>query len=424
MKHTRAALRWFNWSAGLRAVFDTVCSSGSFVFVALVLSLGVPRESMGFFGAMTQVASVFQLLSLGLVSRVPSRKRYAVTLGLVEPVVLTVAIILALVAPASCRLYVLAGGVFLAAALRHLTVPVTDDWLASTIPSLIRGRYIGRRSQVLAVVAMVGAPLVGWIADRMGSAHPVGLALLFAVGGLTGVAAVACLGRAHMPTSAAARVRPRDLLAVWRFPVFRRYLAAVVVYNLPFFLCGPYNQVMHLDVFGLGKAQVGLITAGAFVVRFAALSVCSRLLNRVGGGRMVVWVTPLYVLWFLGFALSAPGRLWPLLIGHLCMALGEAAYSVAAYDGLCEAIPKTASRPACFVVYNLGIAAAGASLSLLAVGMLGWLKGFGIVVVGPWQLTHFHLLFALSAVLMAGCGLAGRLFPHSAGGSPTGGKGS
>jgi low affinity Fe/Cu permease len=106
------------------------------------------------------------------------------------------------------------------------------------------------------------------------------------------------------------------------------------------------------------------------------------------------------------------------------MALGEAAYSVAAYDGLCEAIPKTASRPACFVVYNLGIAAAGASLSLLAVGMLGWLKGFGIVVVGPWQLTHFHLLFALSAVLMAGCGLAGRLFPHSAGGSPTGGKGS
>jgi hypothetical protein len=44
---TRASLRRFNWNAGLRGAFETVCGGSTFIFVAFASSLGLSKERMG-----------------------------------------------------------------------------------------------------------------------------------------------------------------------------------------------------------------------------------------------------------------------------------------------------------------------------------------------------------------------------------------
>ena len=252
IQQTRESLAWFNWTATLRAVYDTVCSGGSLVFVPLALGLGVRREDMGFLGAVTSFACLLQFGALALLYWVSNRKRYVIALAVTEPVLLVGLVAAALVAPAGLRLPLLALALFLGAALRNLQAPVTDDWLATSIPEALRGRYIGLRNQVLAVVTVVAAPVIGYVADHIAKDNTAGYISFFSLGAVVGVAAALCLSRAHMPPLAAeARVTRDALLAVWRSRVFRRFLTGLVIYNVPFYLVGAFYTVFSLDVLKL-----------------------------------------------------------------------------------------------------------------------------------------------------------------------------
>lgn len=410
-QQTRESLAWFNWTATLRAIYDTVCSGGSLVFVPLALGLGVRREDMGFFGAVTSFACLLQFAALALLFWVSNRKRYVIALAVVEPLLLVGLVAAALVAPPGLRLPLLALALFLGAALRNLQAPVTDDWLATSIPEALRGRYIGLRNQVLAVVTVVAAPVIGYVADHIDKSNTAGYIGLFSLGAVVGVAAASCLSRAHMPPLAAEAGVSRDaLLTVWRNPPFRRFLTGLVIYNAPFYLAGAFYTVFSLEVLKLSKSQVGLICSVSFLLRIGALRVLGRLANRLGPVRLTLWGTPLYMLWFFGFAASTPAHWWPLVVGYLCMALGEAAYGLGYYEALCRAVPEEGGRPAYFATANVVSAACGTLLPALAVPLLDVLHGFAPVTIGGQEFTHFHMLFLISTLMMVGCGFGARLF--------------
>ena len=40
-------LKAFNWNAGLRSFYDTICGAGLFIFVSFALSLGLAKERIG-----------------------------------------------------------------------------------------------------------------------------------------------------------------------------------------------------------------------------------------------------------------------------------------------------------------------------------------------------------------------------------------
>ena len=198
-RETRDSLGWFNWNVSLRGAFETICGGTTLVFTAFALAIGVPRDAMGYFSAVISCACIVQLLGMPLTNRVRRRKRFILAVALVEPLLLLAAVLVTPLLPAPWRPVSLGAALFVAAACLHLTRPFADDWLATTIPSGLRGRYIGRRIRVSSL-AIIGSTLaVGAGVEVLGKDNTAGLAGLLVAGAVFGVLAALFLARATRP---------------------------------------------------------------------------------------------------------------------------------------------------------------------------------------------------------------------------------
>ena len=181
---TRRSLTWFNLNAMLRGMFDILCGGTTFMFVAFALALGIPGEKMSRFTLAASLGCLFQIIVLLVLKKVFDRKRFIIRLGLVEPVVLIAGVLVVPFLPPAFRLYVLVATVFVAAAFLHMTRPIMDDWVSSTIPAGIRGRYLGRRMQLLSLTLIATMLLAAWAGDLVGKNNVWGLATLLSAGGV------------------------------------------------------------------------------------------------------------------------------------------------------------------------------------------------------------------------------------------------
>ena len=399
----RDSLRRFNWNAGMRSIFDTVCGGTTFIFVAFARSLGLAREQMGWMTFLISGACVVQMVGLPLIGRAANKKRFALTLALVEPALVIAAVILALLLPAPFRFTAFAAAVFMAAAFIHLARPVTDDWLATLIPSGIRGRYLGRRVQIVSTVTIASTLIAGYLGERIGMNNRVGLGLILIAGGVCGLAAVLMLRDAVMPAlAAAAQPGWHDFAVVLRTPGFMRILAVNILYNLPFFLACPYYQVFNLEVALMPAGMIALMQTGYYTVKILSLPTLGRLVDRWGTRRTFYLTGFLYAAFFATFLLCGPGRYWPLMAAWAMVALADGAWALAFQSALYASIPETAARPAYFAVNNFATISLFGLGGAIAVPVLQSIKEVHLVL-GPLTLGNLHLLYGFCALLMIPC---------------------
>ena len=110
----------------------------------MALALGVHKEQIGVLASVASLACVVQLLALAVMNGIVDKKRFTVLIAYIEPVVIAGMIVAVYFAPLQYKLPVIVIGVLIAAASIHLIKPTVDEWLASSIPENIRGRYLGR----------------------------------------------------------------------------------------------------------------------------------------------------------------------------------------------------------------------------------------------------------------------------------------
>lgn len=406
----RSSLWLFNWSLCLRAVFDTFSGGSSFVFAAFVLSLGIPKEFMGFINSALSMACILQLLGLVLINRAENKKHFVLGVGLTEPLLLIAAVLAVPLLPPGARIYGIAGAAFLAAATLHLTRPMADEWLASTVPEGVRGRFLGRRFQWQGAALIVASLTAGQMVEHVGKSNAPALAGMVALGAVFGVAAVLTLFRAEMPAiSAAARVQWSDLRGALTQAEFRRYLAGLLLYNLPFLLAVPYYQVFNLEVLSMRESLIGYMLAGYLLVRMVLFAYWGRQVDRHGPRYVFLLIGPLYVLFFLGLMAATRGRLWPVMVAWGLAGVGDAAFNVALAAALYGAVPHTPARPAYFALSNLVVMAPFVFGGAMAVPILKALAGVR-VQLGPLVLGQFQCFYGLLGLVMIPCILAGRYF--------------
>ncbi|MCF7689525.1 MAG: MFS transporter [Cephaloticoccus sp.] len=410
-QQTRSSLAWFNWNISLRGVFETICGGTTMVFVAYALVMGVPRDAMGYFSATIGFACILQLLCLPLVSRVRRRKRFILIVAVIEPLLLVAAVLLTPVLPPTLRPVSLGLAVFLAAACLHLTRPFADDWLATTIPSGLRGRYIGQRLRVSSLAIIATTLLVGYAVDVVGQTSLFGLTMLLIVGGLFGVAAALTLTGASMPDKTESpHLRPGDLREVIRTRPFMALLAGTVLFNLPFYIAAGYYQVFNLEVLKMRPWLIACMGVGYLVVKLLFTPTIGRICDRIGPRSTLLLIGPIYAAFFLSFPFAAPDRAWPIIVAWAGVALADGVWGVAAPAALYATIPEQGVRPAYFAVYNLvtlGCFALGGILAVPLLGLLAqvhWTWGFA-------NLGGYHLFYALMGVIMVPCSTAVLLFP-------------
>lgn len=402
----RTSLTAFNWNVAIRAVFETVCSVQGFVFVSFALSLGISKEALGLVTFWASLTCLFQLFGLVLMNRVARRKTLVLRLLVAEPLVLCVLIPLVPHLPAAARFPAVCAAVFIASSVLQLTRPTTDEWLASVIPGSIRGRYLGRRIQIVSVTAIVSMVVVGHISERIPRTDTRSFALLLAAGAVFGLVAVAALARADMPAvSATDSFRLADVRGLWRARPFLHCLLAVFLYNVPFWIGIPYYQVFYLRVLHMREGAIAWMLGGYFLLKILLSPALGRVYNRIGARAMFLLVTPLYLYFFLSFTISTPERPWPLWLGWFVVGLADAGFGVAATAWLYEAIPASGSRKSYFTIYNMMSFAAAALFSRAAVGLAETLKG-AVWSVGGRTLGQFHIFYLICFALLAALGLS------------------
>lgn len=405
----RNVLESFNWSAVFRTFYDSICGAGTFVFVGFALSLGVAKEDMGILASVVSFACLAQVVSLALVNYVRDKKAFIIAVAALEPILFVGAVMALPQVPAGSRIPVLAAAVFLAAAFAHLTRPLTDNWLATTIPEGLRGRYLGRRFQLLAAVSVVTTLAAGLLSERIDKSNTVAMGCLIAAGGIFGVLAVFALRGAAMPAlSAESRVTLKDLREVVRVRSFRRYMLFSLVYNLPFFFACPYYQVFNLRELEMKESAIAMMMVGYQVVRIVVTRFAGPLVDRRGVRWVALACGGVYAAFFFTFPFCTPERHWPLFVAWAVAGAGDAACSLAVTAALYESVPNTPSRPAYFAITNLiGVGAYGIG-ALAAVPILTALKGVSWDA-GPVHVGQFHCFYLLIGVSMIGCTFAALL---------------
>lgn len=408
---TRDSLGWFNWNVSLRGVFETIGGGTTLVFVAYALALGVPPEAMGYFAAAISFACILQVLGLPLLNHVHHRKRFILTLAVVEPLLVILAVLLTPMLPAPWRPVSLGVAVFLAAACLHLTRPFADNWLAMTIPSGLRGRYTGRRIRISSFAIILSTLLVGVVVELLGRDNAFGLAGLLALGALFGIGAALTLARAARPLwQEPPRFNLIDLRDVLRTPAFMRVTLGTAVWMIPFYFACAYYQVFNLEVVGMRPGLIAAMGVGYLVVKLLATPLLGRICDRVGPRRLLWFAGPIYAGFFLAFPFAGPGQAWPLLLAWAIVGLADGIYGVAIPAALYGSVPDEGARPAYFAVFNLVNLGGFALGGLLAVPLVSILQYWG-GAWGPIQLGGYHLFYALCGLAMIPCTAALAFMP-------------
>jgi MFS family permease len=108
---------------------------------------------------------------------------------------------------------------------------------------------------------------------------------------------------------------------------------------------------------------------------------------------LILYITPAYVLTFLGYVLCGPANAWLIFVLWALAGVGDGAFGVVLNSALYATSPDTSKRKAYFAVYNLVLLLASSAGAFIAVGIAEALKGHSLRL-GPFVLGQFHLLFA------------------------------
>lgn len=407
---TRRSLESFNWNVSLRSVFDTVCGMSGFVFVTFTLALGIPKERLGIIASIASFACLFQMLGLIALEKIGNKKNYAIRLSVLEPLLLIVSVLLLPFLPPGLRFPVLCIAVFATAAALNLTRPITDDWLASTIPVSLRGRFLGKRMQISSLILILALAGSGLLARQLPKDDPFPYSLFLTAGALFGVLAAVALRHAHLP-----HVPDVDSFSWSAFPgilrnkLFRSCLLVSVVYNVPFWFAMPFYQVFYLRVLHMSEITIAGMLGIYYVFKIMLSPAIGRWISRFGARAIIFWVTVPYVYFFFSFALCTPERTWPLWLGWIAASLGDTAFSLTLTSVLYESVPQAGPRKAYFVANNLILFAAAGVLTACSTLLAESLKN-RILDIGPWHFGQFHLLYLICAVALIPFGFGSAFF--------------
>jgi MFS family permease len=407
---TRDTLESFNWNQGLRSVFDTTCGGSTFVFVAFALALGIASEHIAVFSTAISAACILQIVSIAFNRRVRDKKKFVLWLAVTEPLVMILAVLVVPFLPQGMRLYALAVAAFAAAGTAHLTRPVFDEWVASTIPAALRGRYFGRKLMLLSIVSAVTTLVLGYFGDMVVPGDAVGFAIILAVGGVFGFLAVLPLRQASLPIlSARAAVDWSDLPGVFRHRPFRRFLVGSFIITLPFYFGLPFYQVFHLEVLKLSTRTIAYISVIYVIVKVAMLPLIGRRLVRWGPERVLLVASTTYSIFFFCYPLAAAAGGWSIAFAWCLAGACDGAWGIAWNSAMYASVPNTLSRPAYFAVVNLFTLGAYAVGAVVAMKILEAMRDWH-VHLGPFALGQYHLFFAGCGALMLLCSLAAFMF--------------
>jgi len=381
--------------------------TGGVFLTGLALTLGANAIVIGVLAALPLAAKVSQLVLSWWIERAGRWRRWSIASGAIARVALIAVPILVLApGPAALRLTMLAcvvGVSALAGAVFELSFLT---WLAELIPEPLRGVFWGKRGRNAGVVGTVASILAAIRLDRSPttSSSQIGFAIVFGAGAVLGLIGILFLRHLPRPRRRETRTAPLDLVTALRAPIHDKNYRTMLIFSAWWsFASGymaPFYMVYMLRTLGLSFLAVTLLTTITNSIMALTQTRWGTLGDHFGTkpvlriGSYLIACTP--VLWLI----SAPSRIWPVVLVEVLSGLGWSAYHVS-LSNLALKLAPDESRPSYLGAFGAfsGLAegaaplVSGALLTILAPTATPSLGGFRTMMIV--QLVLFGIATAL-----------------------------
>jgi MFS family permease len=197
--------------------------------------------------------------------------------------------------------------------------PMQVDVWRGAYPERMRARVLGYLRVLQSTAAAVGAPLGGFLLDRLGQGPMLG------IGASLGILGAAGSGRVRTaPVAASRRFTPAaSLRLLAREPRYRRLVTAWVIWGFGSFMATPLYALVLVDRFQASYADVGILQLVGAVAGLLAYFVLGQFLDRKGGfGATAVGLGLVGLVPFV--YLLAPNVTW-LALGYVLQSVGNSA---------------------------------------------------------------------------------------------------
>ena len=249
-----------------------------------------------------------------------------------------------------------------------------STWVEEWVPPRIRGKYFGRRNQILQFATVVFLMLSGWILSRWDYSVAAFQAIILG----SAVLRVFSLRLQWISPTRAYRPPPperesfRDQVAVLRAArSFLVFVAFGCVWSFAANCFGPFYTVFMFDKVGFSALDVGVVTALSQIGGAFSLPAWGRLLDRYGNKPVMVVSLVLWQLSMFLWCIVTPGNRMMLYALWTWSGATSAGFVLGQFTIVLRLLPADAKKLA--IGFNLAVSSLVAAVA---------------PVLGGWALSH------------------------------------
>lgn len=402
-------------------LFLSLGGPGSVFFTALALSLGAGDREMGVIFTAGPIFQGAQVLGPMLISAFRGSRRGVVIAagGVARLLVLAIPVIIFLLPPRGALAAVVV--VWLVAqGFTGIASNVWTSWIGDTVPERVRGRWLGRRTQLVILVGLLasfgasllkdlaapgtGAGLTGWLRRVLGlgggffgpGGDKLAFALIFAFAALAGLGALFILRRQGDRPAPSYRFRPADLAVPFRDPRFRPFLVQYGVWFFAIYFGSPFWQPFFIGELGMSLTAIQVYGTISTVAMAAAVAFTGRLLDRFGNKPVLRAMMLLSVVNAFVYVFMTRDRYWWMWLEAVTSGVMWGGAGVATTNLLLRLSPSE-RRDSYVAAFALVTGAAGLVSTIASGQFIGALPKY--VVIGGLTFVNMKAAFAVSAAL-------------------------
>lgn len=321
--------------------------AGGTFLVSLMLSVGFSDAQAGVLTSVASLAALFQLFTMGRVSRLKKRKLFICLMTVQKLYLALIFFIPLLPTSGGVSQLLVIGGYFVAQICSQVGAPATQDWLASLVPARVRGNYFARKDAICVFVTVTMMLFAGILMDvTAGERQNIG----FVINGGMILILVALNAWAFSsmkePRQAAVNEQGKEIHgklkrkyplrqenqreAFWAEvreafgkPDFRMAFAVTLLWQTSYYCAAPFNTSYQLVELGMPFTFLMVISFLGNLLRIAITPFMGRMGDKYGMAFLFKYSLVGILLCFVCFSLAVPSNGYPMVIlGTVCSALG------------------------------------------------------------------------------------------------------
>jgi len=386
-------------------IFATL--TGGVFLTGFALYLGMNEFMIGLIASMPFIATVFQLPTSYLISRIGKRKEISYWAAALARAIWIPILIVTLItfSSLSTKLSITLSLIFLSYTFIAASHVSWLSWMSDLVPEEIRGRFFGTRNMLCGAAGMIVLVVFGNLLDHL-NGHiwqgvPLGFGITFISAVFFGMGSLHFLNRISEPNNRNQPERHNSFRASFGLPFtepnFRSFLIFVFLWSFSVYFASPFFTLYFLrDLkFSYGfVAVLGMVSAFADLMGMQAWG---RISDRVKNKAVIQFAGWIAIFLPLAWVSAGPDSILIPVILHVVGGGFWAGINLCMNNLLLNISPKE-NRASFFSLYNMLGGLGAATAPILAGLLLRSVSGLDLRLFS-WKLSPIQALFIISTLL-------------------------